>query len=65
MNIHPFILNNHLITIKDSKSNELNINLSKHLSVSRAIDCIEGYQSELCNNERFIAINFRRKFMLI
>jgi len=54
MDIHPLKLDNHLISIKDSTSNVFNINPSILLSPYRTIECVDGWQSELVNNDRFI-----------
>jgi hypothetical protein len=57
MDIHPFTLDNHCITIKNSKPDAFNINTSILSSPYRTIECVEGWQSELANNDRFILIN--------
>jgi hypothetical protein len=64
MDIRPFILDNHSISIKDSKPNAFKMNSSNLLSAYHTINCINGTQSELISNDRFILISLGENLSL-
>jgi len=64
MDIRPFILDNHLISIKDSKPNAFNINSSILLSPYHTIESIDGWKSEFISNDRFILISLGENLCL-
>ncbi|CAF1392027.1 unnamed protein product [Rotaria sp. Silwood1] len=57
IDIHPFTLNNHIISIKDFKPNAFNINTSILSSPYHTIECNDGWQSELACNDHSILIS--------
>ncbi|CAF1153120.1 unnamed protein product [Rotaria sordida] len=64
INIRPFILDNHTISIKDSKPNAFNINTSILSSPYHTIECIDGWQSELASNDQSILISLSNNLCL-
>ncbi|CAF1153175.1 unnamed protein product [Rotaria sordida] len=64
INIRPFTLDNHAISIKDSKPNAFNINTSILSSPYHTIECINGWQSELASNDQSILISLDNSLCL-
>ena len=64
MDIRPFILDNHSISIKDSKPNAFKMTSSCLSSPDHTIETINGTQSELVSNDRFILISLGENLSL-
>ncbi|CAF2747907.1 unnamed protein product [Rotaria sp. Silwood2] len=64
IDIRPFTLDNHAISIKDSKPNAFNINSLILSSPYHTIECIDGWQSELASNDQSILISLSNSLCL-
>lgn len=65
IDIRPFVVENHAISIKDSKPNAFNLNSSNLLSTKHTIQCLKESQSELAANDRFILLNLGENLSLL
>ena len=64
MDIRSFTLDNNSISIKDFKPNAFNMNASMLSSPSHAIECVDGWQSELACNDRRILVSLSNSLCL-
>ena len=65
IDIRPFYVENHAISIKDSKPNAFNLNASNLQSIEHTIDCQNQSQSELVANDRYILLNLDENLSLL